>query len=236
MPWEYDQYIAHHGIKGQKWGVRRYQNADSSLTAEGKARYAKACGDLAEKIYKKASAREPKITRDVVSAVTQSGSRMYGLEHRLKTKESLARKIDADSKEKNISPEEAARSIKDAIRYTSLCNDDLFTDSYHAVRSNLENQGYSEIRCRNYFELYRQGKAKHKQITSVYADKKGNQFELQFQTPSSLEAKNRKTPLYEAARTVGIGEKRKAELTKEMDALAKRVKTPKGVYRIKSHG
>lgn len=28
----------HHGIKGQKWGVRRYQNPDGSLTPEGKKR------------------------------------------------------------------------------------------------------------------------------------------------------------------------------------------------------
>jgi hypothetical protein len=31
--------LYHHGIKGQKWGVRRYQNADGSLTSEGKKRY-----------------------------------------------------------------------------------------------------------------------------------------------------------------------------------------------------
>lgn len=29
----------HHGIKGMKWGVRRYQNADGSLTPEGQKRY-----------------------------------------------------------------------------------------------------------------------------------------------------------------------------------------------------
>ena len=29
--------LQHHGIKGQKWGVRRYQNADGTLTAEGLA-------------------------------------------------------------------------------------------------------------------------------------------------------------------------------------------------------
>lgn len=29
----------HYGILGQKWGVRRYQNEDGSLTPEGKARY-----------------------------------------------------------------------------------------------------------------------------------------------------------------------------------------------------
>lgn len=32
-------YIAHHGIKGMRWGVRRYQNADGSLTPEGRKRY-----------------------------------------------------------------------------------------------------------------------------------------------------------------------------------------------------
>lgn len=31
--------LVHHGILGQKWGVRRYQNADGSLTAAGKRRY-----------------------------------------------------------------------------------------------------------------------------------------------------------------------------------------------------
>lgn len=31
--------LTHHGIKGQKWGVRRYQNPDGSLTSAGQARY-----------------------------------------------------------------------------------------------------------------------------------------------------------------------------------------------------
>lgn len=30
--------LYHHGIKGQKWGVRRYQNEDGTLTEEGLAR------------------------------------------------------------------------------------------------------------------------------------------------------------------------------------------------------
>lgn len=39
--WQVDDEdsLAHHGIKGMKWGVRRYQNKDGSLTAKGKARY-----------------------------------------------------------------------------------------------------------------------------------------------------------------------------------------------------
>ena len=34
-----ENYLAHYGIMGMKWGVRRYQNADGSLTAAGKERY-----------------------------------------------------------------------------------------------------------------------------------------------------------------------------------------------------
>lgn len=32
-------YLQHHGIKGMKWGIRRYQNPDGSLTPEGQKRY-----------------------------------------------------------------------------------------------------------------------------------------------------------------------------------------------------
>lgn len=39
MTKEYEAFVAHHGIKGQQWGVRRYQNEDGSLTAEGRKRY-----------------------------------------------------------------------------------------------------------------------------------------------------------------------------------------------------
>lgn len=30
--------LSHHGVKGQKWYIRRYQNADGTLTAEGRER------------------------------------------------------------------------------------------------------------------------------------------------------------------------------------------------------
>lgn len=45
----YDSVIEHHGIKGQKWGIRRYQNPDGTLTEAGKRRHAR---DAEERGYK----------------------------------------------------------------------------------------------------------------------------------------------------------------------------------------
>ena len=36
--WQYNE-LYHHGIKGQKWGVRRFQNQDGTLTRRGRIRY-----------------------------------------------------------------------------------------------------------------------------------------------------------------------------------------------------
>lgn len=45
-----DNELKHHGVKGQKWGVRRYQNKDGSLTAIGKKRHDR---DISENNAKK---------------------------------------------------------------------------------------------------------------------------------------------------------------------------------------
>lgn len=46
-------HLEHHGILGQKWGIRRFQNPDGTLTAEGKARYGQQRGYEARQMYKR---------------------------------------------------------------------------------------------------------------------------------------------------------------------------------------
>lgn len=54
---DYRYYLAHHGIRGQKWYVRRFQNSDGSLTAEGRLRYGsgKKKYTLSDRIKKRAN-------------------------------------------------------------------------------------------------------------------------------------------------------------------------------------
>ena len=273
--------LAHHGIKGQKWYVRRFQNEDGSLTPAGKKRYGewhpgkksfssetkavivrasnkvnpfeakpideeetakrglldeaenRKCISLAENIFSKASKAEPKITDDLIDSVNKAGSKMYGLDYRLKQPTSLAAKIGADAKEKDLSFEEASKGIKDSVRYTVLSDTDHYTDSYNALKNELLEKGYSEVRFKNYFEKYRNGEVKHKAIQCTYRSPDGFDFEVQFHTPESQAVKELKIPLYEEIRKQGVSTERKERLEKEMQDLAERIPDPPGVYELK---
>lgn len=66
-------YLIHHGIKGMRWGIRKYQNEDGSLTPAGKQRY----GSAYDRRNAKAEARIAKANAKVESSKTGFMKRHY---------------------------------------------------------------------------------------------------------------------------------------------------------------
>ncbi|MBO7451084.1 MAG: GNAT family N-acetyltransferase [Clostridiales bacterium] len=192
------------------------------------------CISLANKLFDKASKEEPKITNDILDVVKKSNATMYGLDYRLKQPTSIAAKIGSDSKSDGISMEQAASGINDTIRYTVLANDKNFTDTYRSVQQSLTEKGYSERKCKNFFEGFKNGKVSHKAVQSSYQSPDGMIFEVQFQTPLSQAAKELKVPLYEEVRQASTSPSRREYLIGQMNALANNVSDPPNVFDIPS--
>lgn len=79
MEYVYGDCLVHHGIKGQKWGVRRYQNPDGSLTAAGKKR------QYGRKVYK-AIAKNPEKIDQFAKDLTENNrmrAAFYNLENQI---------------------------------------------------------------------------------------------------------------------------------------------------------
>lgn len=84
--------LYHHGTKGMRWGVRRYQNADGSLTAAGRRRYMNSDGTLnkrGEKYYAKEKARL-KAEKETLANEKKSTNKLAKLEQ-MRTKNNALR-------------------------------------------------------------------------------------------------------------------------------------------------
>ena len=72
-------YLEHHGILGQKWGIRRFQNKDGSLTSQGKKRYDTGKAELSEDAKKLKNSDKYNDLKTVHDAWTKSYDKLYNV-------------------------------------------------------------------------------------------------------------------------------------------------------------
>lgn len=71
-------YIAHHGIKGQKWGVRRFQNEDGSYKPGAEGRYYDSKSDKKqERINKRNSEKYKRLSIKAEKDFVKNRSKIY---------------------------------------------------------------------------------------------------------------------------------------------------------------
>lgn len=103
--------LYHYGVKGMKWGVRRYQNADGSLTSKGVKRYA--TKGYAQDSYNSNKTKVGKAWDLYTGAHKTVGKAMYD------TSSKAANKRRA---EKYIADQKAAKEAKAAQKNTAKAN------------------------------------------------------------------------------------------------------------------
>lgn len=168
--WQYNytpepDELFHHGIKGQKWGKRRFQNNDGSLTPAGKARYASKEEKRAAKIdsrIEKLEARK-KANKSVYKAQQISAKSRFSKNEKKLASASAYNKAAYDTtevtnnyliarqkakKDKNYMLSDEYRSAKAA--YDKHSTQRLIYGDYGHLRiEQLKNQGKTEKQAKN---------------------------------------------------------------------------------------
>ena len=148
----YNDQIWHWGVKGMKWGVRRYQNADGSLTDAGKRRYANDTAANAKKKNNRLSKdalndpnRWVKEDRERMKRVVDSGNQMAG---NLKTLNDKSMRIQARRTPKmdlsKMTDQEMREQINRAMlerQYDDMFNPKKVYSGREAVSDTLEIAG-----------------------------------------------------------------------------------------------
>ena len=182
----------------------------------------------ADQLIAQAQAEEPQVTEILTALATELGGELYGLDNRLKTRDSLVRKIETKLHEDPAIEHPGEAWIKDALRYTLLVSDQPQGAHVAAIRTiltRLEARGYRVAQVKNYWPRG----DNYSGTNCVLSAPSGLTWELQLHTPLSLKTKSLGRDSYEELRLVTTPVARKRALFDQMLLPWKKVPIPAGI-------
>ena len=177
----------------------------------------------AQRLREKALAVEPKVTELMSTIQRNSGGEFVQLDKRVKSTDSLARKIDGDAVAKyDGDRSRAADEISDAVRYTLKVGDENYAESLSSTIEALEASGFT-LRTKNFWQS-----GDPYDGVNIKAKKDGIEVEIQLHTPSSFSHKEGERgthKIYEQYR-VELSDSKRESMWNQMVEIAKGVTKP----------
>lgn len=151
----YETELCHHGIKGQKWGVRRFQNPDGSLTKAGLKRYNELSGQKKGRMTNRHINNAMYISKKLKKAEKENGPFKSQEEVAAVIKDDVAKALSKDQRAMLKSLHEKAASKDgtrdDMLRYLDVATgygrmmtgSAMFADAYTVRVSDIGKPGHS---------------------------------------------------------------------------------------------
>ncbi len=179
-----------------------------------------------------AKQQEAAMTADVLAALPE-GARMYGLEFRMKSPASLARKLaDRVKAAPFVEPERIVEKITDVVRYTAISRPEHMVATARAMAAGLSHRGWMVIEAE---QSYLDGN-QYKGLHMLARHPHGLVAEFQFHTDASQQVKDDTHVDYERARDTSVPATERAALIEKMTTRWAQVPTPPGLAELSELG
>lgn len=147
--YNYTTELWHHGIMGMKWGIRRYQNPDGSLTTAGKIRYGNK-NRLEASVNKKAAKLQRKYNDLTGKSIRQNNAAKDKTEEEARKKDSKSKSISEMSSEElqaainRINLEKTYLQAMESVNPRKVSRGQKFIDSFKDQAVNSISKGAAE--------------------------------------------------------------------------------------------